>query len=60
MIDLDAASGQLTVDADLTARPAFGPTNQAPQRAFARPLFSALRAASGSAESGGGLSPLET
>ena len=60
IISLDAVSGQLTVDADLSERPAFGPSNQAPQRAFARPLFRALRAASTSAEAGGGLSPLET
>jgi hypothetical protein len=32
-----------------------GPVNSAPQRGFARPLFSAMRAASGSAEQGAGL-----
>ena len=55
MIRLDAASGRLETDADLSRRPAFGPTNRAPQRGFARPLFRALRAAAGSAEQGAGL-----
>jgi phosphogluconate dehydratase len=55
MIRLDARAGTLSVAADLSARPAFGPVNHAPQRGFARPLFSAMRAASGSAEQGAGL-----
>ena len=55
MIRLDAASGRLETDADLSRRPAFSPTNRAPQRGFARPLFRALRAAAGSAEQGAGL-----
>ena len=55
MIRLDAANGRLDTDADLSQRPAFGPTNRAPQRGFARPLFGALRAAAGSAEQGAGL-----
>ena len=55
MIRLDAASGRLETDADLSRRPASGPTNRAPQRGFARPLFRALRAAAGSAEQGAGL-----
>ena len=55
MIRLDAANGRLETDADLSQRPAYGPTNRAPQRGFARPLFGALRAAAGSAEQGAGL-----
>ena len=55
MIRLDARTGTLSVDADLSSRPAFGPVNGAPQRGFGRPLFSAMRAASGSAEQGAGL-----
>ena len=55
MIRLDAASGRLETDADLSRRPAFGPTNRALQRGFARPLFRAIRAAAGSAEQGAGL-----
>ena len=55
MIRLDARAGTLSVDAELSGRPAFGPVNGAPQRGFARPLFSAMRAASGSAEQGAGL-----
>ena len=55
MIRLDAANGRLETDADLSQRPAYGPTNHAPQRGFARPLFGALRAAAGSAEQGAGL-----
>jgi phosphogluconate dehydratase len=55
MIRLDARVGTLGVAADLSARPAFGPVNHAPQRGFARPLFSAMRAASASAEQGAGL-----
>lgn len=55
VIKLDARVGTLGVAADLSARPAFGPVNHAPQRGFARPLFSAMRAASASAEQGAGL-----
>ena len=55
MIRLDAGAGTLGVAADLSSRPAFGPINGAPQRGFARPLFNAMRAASGSAEQGAGL-----
>jgi phosphogluconate dehydratase len=55
IIRLDARAGTLSVAADLSSRPAFGPVNHAPQRGFARPLFSAMRAASGSAEQGAGL-----
>jgi phosphogluconate dehydratase len=55
MIRLDATAGRLETDADLSQRPAYGPTNRAPQRGFARPLFGALRAAAGSAEQGAGL-----
>ena len=55
MIRLDARAGTLTVGTDLSSRPALGPINGAPQRGFARPLFSAMRAASGSAEQGAGL-----
>ena len=55
MIRLDAANGRLDVDADLSQRPVYGPTNRAPKRGFARPLFGALRAAAGSAEQGAGL-----
>ena len=55
MIRLDARAGTLTVATDLSSRPALGPINGAPQRGFARPLFSAMRAASGSAEQGAGL-----
>ena len=59
MIRLDARAGTLSVAADLSSRPAFGPVNHAPQRGFARPLFSAMRAASGSAEQGAGLTVTE-
>jgi phosphogluconate dehydratase len=55
IIRLDARAGTLSVAADLSSRPAFDPANHAPQRGFARPLFSAMRAASGSAEQGAGL-----
>jgi phosphogluconate dehydratase len=55
IIRLDARAGTLTVAADLSTRPASGPDNSAPQRGFARPLFSAMRAACGSAEQGAGL-----
>ena len=55
IIRLDAANGRLDTDADLSQRPVYGPTNHAPQRGFARPLFGALRAAAGSAEQGAGL-----
>ena len=60
VIRLDAEAGILGTDADLATRPPFGPTNRAPQRGFARPLFSALRAAAGSAEQGAGLHLSET
>ena len=55
MIRLDARAGTISVGADLSSRPVFGPVNGAPQRGFARPLFSAMRAASGPAEQGAGL-----
>ncbi|WP_292604054.1 tRNA dihydrouridine synthase DusB [Nocardioides sp. REDSEA-S30_B4] len=55
MIRLDAVAGTLQTDAELNSRAPFGPTNSAPQRGFARPLFSALRASAGSAEQGAGL-----
>ena len=60
MIRLDAHAGTLSVAAELSSRPDFGPSNGAPQRAFARPLFSAMRAAAGTAEQGAGLSITET
>ncbi len=60
IIRLDAMAGTLDTDADLSSRAPFGPTNRAPQRGFARPLFSALRAAAGSAEQGAGLHLSET
>jgi len=55
IIRLDARAGTLDVAADLSTRPASDPATRAPQRGFARPLFSAMRAASGSAEQGAGL-----
>ena len=55
IIRLDARAGTLDVAADLSTRPASDPANRAPQRGFARPLFRAMRAASGSAEQGAGL-----
>ena len=60
MIRIDANTGTLGVDAELSGRPDFGPSNGAPQRAFARPLFSAMRAAAGSAEQGAGLTITES
>ena len=60
MIRLDAAAGTLQTDAELNSRAPFGPTNSAPQRGFARPLFSALRASAGSAEQGAGLHSKES
>ena len=60
IIRLDAMAGTLDTDADLSSRAPFGPTNRAPQSGFARPLFSALRAAAGSAEQGAGLHLSET
>ena len=60
MIRLDARAGTLSVAAELSGRPDFAASNGAPQRAFARPLFSAMRAAAGTAEQGAGLSITET
>ncbi|MEC8263146.1 MAG: dihydroxy-acid dehydratase, partial [Pseudomonadota bacterium] len=60
MIRLDARAGTLSVAAELSGRPDFAVSNGAPQRAFARPLFSAMRAAAGTAEQGAGLSITET
>ena len=60
MIRLDAGAGTLSVAAELSGRPDFAASNGAPQRAFARPLFSAMRAAAGTAEQGAGLSITET
>ena len=60
MIRLDAGAGTLSVAAELSGRPDFTASNGAPQRAFARPLFSAMRAAAGTAEQGAGLSITET
>ena len=60
MIRLDAGAGTLSVAAELSGRPDFAASNGAPQRAFARPLFSAMRAAAGTAEQGAGLSIKET
>ncbi|NCF48195.1 MAG: phosphogluconate dehydratase [Bacteroidetes bacterium] len=55
IITLDANNGSLMVAGDLDNRPDSSLTNLAPQRGFARPLFSTIRAASLSAERGGGL-----
>ena len=60
MIRLDAGAGTLSVAAELSGRPDFAVSNGAPQRAFARPLFSAMRAAAGTAEQGAGLTITET
>ena len=60
MIRLDAGAGTLSVAAELSGRPDFAASNGSPQRAFARPLFSAMRAAAGTAEQGAGLSITET
>jgi len=60
MITLDAVEGVLMVDADLGSRTPLDLSNMPPQRGFARPLFSALRASAGSAEQGAGLHSQES
>ena len=57
MITLDAVAGRLETDADLATRVAAGPSNMAPQRGFARPLFQQMRNSAAPAEQGGGLPP---
>ena len=55
VIRLDAAKGRLETSADLDARAAAGPSNLAPGRGFARPLFAAMRTAAAGAEQGAGM-----
>ena len=57
MITLDAVTGRLEADADLATRVAAGPSNMAPKRGFARPLFQHMRDSAAPAEQGGGLPP---
>ena len=56
MITLDAATGVLSIDADLTGR-AHAPANP-PQGGFGRELFSDMRDQAASAEDGGGINLL--
>ena len=56
MITLDAATGVLSIDADLTGRP-HAPANP-PQGGFGRELFSDMRDQAASAEDGGGINLL--
>ena len=57
MITLDAVSGRLNVDADLSARPIYTNSNSN-NWGFARPLMRGMRQHASDAESGGGVNIL--
>ena len=59
LITLDATTGTLITDADLSNRPALDISNLPPQRGFARSLFSGLRQRAAGAEGGAGINLLE-
>ena len=59
MITIDAITGQLSVDADLSQREPDLQSNFPNASGFARPLFSNLRQGAKTAEEGGGISLLE-
>ena len=59
MVTIDAITGQLSVDADLSQREPHLESNFPNASGFARPLFSNLRQRAKTAEEGGGISLLE-
>lgn len=58
LVTVDAVRGTLEVDAELTNRAPFAPTQIEPQEQFGRGLFAGLRGSAAPAEEGGGLNPL--